>query len=128
MAKEVKQVGSGLADLTKGLWNDVVKPLQNELNPITRWNYISEKTGGTGDVFKDLGDGLGVPRDWKQKIGLEKPPAAPAAAPAAVAAPKEAMPQMDAEAIARARRLAAMKSAGGGRAGTFLGGSGLGNG
>jgi len=112
MAKEVKQIGSGLADLTKGMWNDIAKP------------YFSWQQGELDKVGAQIGDELGIPRDWKKKLN----PFSGGPAPAPAAAPQEAMPQMDAEAIARARRLAALKASGAGRAGTFLGGAGLGNG
>lgn len=74
----------------------------------------SQMTGGSGDIMRDVGKGLGLGGG-----GGDAPAAAPAAA---------AMPLMDEEAIARSRRMAALKGAGGGRTGTFLGGAGLGNG
>lgn len=76
-------------------------------------NVISKATGGTGNVLLDTAKGFGyTPRGEDQ-------PAAPT---------PEAAPSIDPEAIARARRLAALRGQGGGRQGTFLGGASLGNG
>lgn len=80
------------------------------LSPLGVLNTLSRETGGTGSATSDI----------KKQLGIPLPGADAAAADVPV------MPVADPEALARARRLAALRSVGNGRTGTFLGGSGLG--